>query len=1297
MRQKVLNTFTGGVDRDTSAHFIKQDRADKLVNFRLLDVSGNSYAVTSVKGNEFVFELTDGFIPLGGVDYNGIGFIFSFNGTTGEGEVGTYPSPLLGCAGGFEHVYRALQNWNGAVDPATAVTRLDLRTALFNFDCSRQIDATTRIDYDGSVNLYFADWRNPLRRLNCGFDIKTGICNDRMLWTGNFEPQTNSFFETCGHPDATAPAAVELIPGGALQYGAYYIYSRYKDISFNATSWLGEEGPIDVNSDPLSLGTTVDGGEGLQNAGRSIRITFSNIDSAFPYLELGVAYCYDGTFELGIIDVLYPIPQGATSMTITISGTETLVDMTIADLIRRKDNVDCPRTLDQLDNRLWASNWKERDRDFAAMETLALACIIKPQDPGELTVIVDEENIQQSVPLQYKDYNNVRNNLGYFRGECYAFAIVFVYNGGGLSLPYPMQGYDAWYDPGAATLNPRGILRMPSNMNAGYAYYAVNQARILGAKLDTSGAPLPQWVLDNVCGFYIVRAERRPTLVYQGHVASCWDAGVIGTGTIVPPTPGEYDVTFAANTWIPEFDDGSAPYGRRFPSLVRSDGGIQTPDNTTIRTFGENPVASVNAMPDKYGIFSFDHFFLRSLNDGLYTVVKQGDASMSLFNMATVYGSARDPSYYHQQNGFTPDPSTSNDGKVQLYNVADNARVPTGGGFVAGYYEGTEGVYNSGLPVQWHAKDVVNGFGNSDELGNRAMRQRNYIAASFSEAGTDPAFSAEMNPSTLVNPVVNVYNTDPDPANGFVLINMYNPGQTQYYKVSGFIPLAEWGNMLQVQHHIWNGDCFLQRAMNRHLSWDGTGLIDSAVNGQFYRYGSMASLIQECANNVGMRHQDGDARYYPEEQPTFALAMASDYGQFEESRLLNEGYNRTLGLISALGNDATIPFRGLRFPCRTRFSQAHVPNSYSDAYLRFDLDAYKDFDHSLGEIVSTRRMDANLISVQEWGIIQHIVNAREALPTGSSEGGLLVGTGEVLSDKAITITAEYGSQHQWSIIRTDRALYGWDQNKRAAWSYGPGTGFRNLSQQFGFRSDTVDLSEIASDHSDILHGYLDSPVCTEGIVGWWDRKYADVGWTFVADTLLTDTPPTMRYDTVVFNELQQVYMHRRTHNSPFYLQINEDFFSIDPARVGVLGTNIRGRFYQHDSDAVPHYHFYGTQSVATIGYACNAASPMVTKVFDAIQIAASDRPAQAMRVFTEFQSYTLSPFMSANEWETPKYNENQWYIPALRATAVIGGGVQEYLADSRMRGPYYRAELDWTSGEPISVRTVISTLRPSNT
>ena len=1295
-QQEFTNRFLQGVNRDDAPHSVPPDFLRSLQNFRIDSISNGRFNLTNIEGNEFAFEVTNGYVPIGVREYGGVLFIFSTNPATGFGEIGTYPSPLASGLGTYEHVYRPLRNWTGATNPASVSNpdafRSSLRSTLFNFQCGRQMEIEIALSYDGSLDIHWTDWANPLRCINTGFEHTTGIYNQRFYWQGSLQNAISSIFETCPHPTVTTAS---VGPGGQWPSGITLFYIRLVDSNLEKTSFLCESAPVQVSSDFVTSGVATDGDPANFNSGKQVVLTIDDIDTAFKFVEVGFSYRSDQTTEVGLLNQLYPIDPGSSTLVITITGQEDVIDLTLDEIIQRKTVNDSPRTIAQHEGYLWGGNWKERFTRNDLLYAAAQQILAVPTPSADLLEESDGDfRTNTSTRFGYKDYQDTFSHVGYFRGEPYAFAVVWVFKDGKESQAFPVRGYDAWNDPGAVTTNANGTLRMPSNMNTDYAFYqnrgAGDRIYVLGVRFDTSALVLPQWMQDNVCGYYFMRAERKNQLLYQGHVANGFSAPPGGTWYADAGVQiGGPDAGDSSANIIAEFSQG---YGNSsvFRVAIRSKEGCD-PGDIYFRQY-DIPGSRV---ANRFGIFSTDHFFTRSLADGTYKMVIQGRSTLNRYGMSSGYtgtsANSRLPDELWEQRAFAPGSpvltdagATPNYGTAKLINVAPRELSPAEGGFVSKFAEAGESAQALGEPYMLYAYNIVTGC--KREWGNRGIQQRGYIGV-MTEAPNTANFNTSLLPGANDAVVINIYQSDPVTLN---IATLYNPVTEIYHRISSFLPLA--GIAAIGAQSFYRGDCFVQRTYHRQTSDDGYQDSEYASNGRYYKYGNMIGAVQECAMNPAMRMRENvNVTYYPAVQSGDPGFFSFQFGDNLESNSYNAGYNRILGDYGRQGYDAQSPSASSKFPVRVRYSGKKATGEIIDGYRRWDLAAFKDFDPAHGEIVKLITDGGRLFSVQEFNTIVHATAERGVAGDGQG-GSLIIGEGEVLSSRFQTVGLELGSQNQWSIVRGALGWYGYDHRQRTIWRFSAGQGMQRLSSIKKFASDVFDIAELLTDHGDIAHPSNDAPACVGGVAAWVSPRYKEVGWTFI----VASSPITTR--SLVFSETLDQYLHERSHDSGVYTTIGSDLYSADPAFLPWRNpTTPRGRFYRHDSATALRTSFYGRDPQSFLGFV-SAPSPDKTKVYASSHLFGTVPAPSALFCSSGSQLGSLVPFVplpSAPPTFRPTYKENAWRHPLPRAASVIAG--TDYGVGSPLRGSWLTLEYHWDSGEEIWAQSAVTTFSLSNT
>jgi len=560
--QIVVNSFVKGEVSDLDPTMQSNEFFESAENIRIMNHQGHGLVITNIKGNSYSisgnsskgFQLTDGFVPIGGCVYNGVLFIASCYKTRVDnedyaiGEIGSYPS-ISSSTGNFTRVYQPLQNWDedGSGNPG------DLRTAYLKFHIDKPIDMVPWETADGSVNLYIADGDEPLRVINSGFNFE-GDVNDIVYTADHFPNAVNLVMSSnkslvVRHQNTTDSF---VQPGGSLPYGNMFFFFRYADSNLNYTHFLAESRPCQIYDGEATVGGS--GGSLEGKSDKKVNFNLYNVDQSFAYVQVGYIRYFSGedgqvVFSTGMVDREYPIPSVVSSgMDIEITGTEGSRVLDINELVANRDIDDTCETIIPIEDRLWGANWTSITHHHDSMASFALLITVAVDVTKEVdaTVYSPTEALSLNVG-EYKVSDLTSDYVGYFRGETYPFAIRCELNNGYLSAPYPITGKDFW-KTGNPT-NEYGIVRFPVGTATGYEVFDTDVVRLMAISFDLSVALQTAlddnvnyaWFKENVRAIHIVRGERKKTLEYQG-------LGVLGcTPRILKTETDNFGITQACS------------------------------------------------------------------------------------------------------------------------------------------------------------------------------------------------------------------------------------------------------------------------------------------------------------------------------------------------------------------------------------------------------------------------------------------------------------------------------------------------------------------------------------------------------------------------------------------------------------------------------------------------------------------------------------------------------------------------------------------------------------------------------
>jgi len=512
-------------------------------NVRIADFNNKGLAITFTHGNVSIdsgtlqgekFLLSDGFVPLGWNEYNGVLYIASVNETTGEGEVGSYPSPIISgnTTHDFERKYKPFYNYDVT---QTGVPDI-FRTTLFGWETKHQIDLQLKEIYDGSVNLYIANYKNPNIVVNSGFN-QYGENVGGYITPKSFEgsiyliPFSNIFIKA---------SLGKITTGGNLKPGMYHFFYRYTTIDFINTKFVGKTFPVQIG-----MGSTWANSEGSYEktyddlpvfTDKQVELKFdTNLNAGFDYIEIAyVRYSEDTTgapiVDSNLIDKKYKISDILSNNSIFITGRESLINVANEELISTTNSFNISKTQAIVDSRYYGGNWKGLaiDRNilaqYASLVKMGYGLSSKIDDNEKLVlnnITTSGKKFQHKVDIE--DNNTTFKLTGHFRGETYPFSIKFVMLDGSTSEAFPTTGYYERVAGVKTNSNNKGIYTFPffnanSTTNDGLDSHHFSLAAIFDNTDAIAFYNSNSALFANVKSIIYLRGDRIENFLYQGPV-----------------------------------------------------------------------------------------------------------------------------------------------------------------------------------------------------------------------------------------------------------------------------------------------------------------------------------------------------------------------------------------------------------------------------------------------------------------------------------------------------------------------------------------------------------------------------------------------------------------------------------------------------------------------------------------------------------------------------------------------------------------------------------------------------------
>lgn len=455
-------------------------------------------------------------------------------------------------------------------------------------------------------------------------------------------------------------------------------------------------------------------------------------------------------------------------------------------------------------------------------------------------------------------------------------------------------------------------------------------------------------------------------------------------------------------------------------------------------------------------------------------------------------------------------------------------------------------------------------------------------------------------------------------------------------------------------------------------------------------FGHILCFYQQSDLNLAMRIQlkENKESFYnwllKEDQLENDFQPHSIQNVYRECIEQNKGYNITLGSIPAFGYDPSLPYRNKKFAARVMFSDPQVDGEFQDGYRKIYLNSYQDFDLAFGGFNQLFIFGVDLMGVQDFAIVAFSTDERaQAITTA---GQITIGTGAILAPKATPISSKIGSQHQFSMIETDAAIYGWDVEKRRAWRLtGNGLEMISISKQIHTSVEKYFLS--VNNTTDNSYELDDNPYIGYGINCGLDRKNNEVIFHLSFPQKGSGRQPVVLQEEFVFNEVTDFFDLRTSVYAPMYITINSDFIALNP--------NNLSQFYLQNSNIL-RCNFFGVNQESSIKFVVNGDAQGLSdekKLFQSMDLVSNGQALSKVIYRNLMQTATHSPFQGlsfAEAYAEPVYRENLWYLPIKRADAVPGTPNNIFQVDSVMRDKYIETELFWNTNNEAFIKSAIT-------
>lgn len=1017
------NTFTNGLNQDISKHLVPQDTLVDSFQVEILNKEGTNFSATCANGNDVAFTIPSGYEVMAAKEYNGLLYLVIVNKDTDKIEFGSYRSPesdVTEAGVPVADAYQAFQNLNGS--------RMRLNYADVGIEEDPEfIDLELQQDYDDSMNVIItSSGFNPLL-VNSGFvyrDNKFYSTERSDYSTTDILDQVKLIIDSFTSLDITFD---EIVAGGSLKPGNYVYYFSYLTEDLNESELVNQSSICQVT---LGSGDNLRGGVDTDNASKTVSLILTSVDQTFSYIQPYFTYTSgDETKVKQTIKIDTPIRISGSTINFRHNGFEPATEIPTSEIGINFSGISSAGSLTTSKGYLFLANTSEPERRDEALSNFAKNIQIRAS-----SVTKNSEF--------YKDPKNVYEKLGYFSGETYLVYAVFKYTSGGYSPAYPTSGFDY----STQLPNTDGLIKLPDvwSVNSTSSRNVVIKHLTANFPSDTSD------IQDLISEVFLVRPERQN---------STWiDQGIVFPTFKVPGVPNSNrDIT-------KDFYLGSDD-GKRIPLI---EGMIDSYDWNAVGT------SSVN------GSKRFDIYSSMALESGGKDLINGKDwgyyGALSMSNEPFAAGALpnatisklvgevdlniRDLIIWREDllghtyeagtrfifNNINYKSSGSANYKIDDIEFINENSYASGSNFISKLFAiygetpdnpTTEYKFDLSFMPYFGISFEDNLYSNQNVNNPLGIKHRRHnqdgsiiefddrIALDYNEGDTRPSGA-----------IVNLYSAEP------LSID-------QYYPNADSLAFNQIGKRYSINDlpssttDVYGGDCYIGEVYytTYHSPYKDPSEITPDENNN--DCGTIFSVMLESPNNLAIRHKyiqnasDLDSRdFYPANK---------DYREkrYQDSVRVSPGYAHDETDVDYFPNPSILPDVKSNFFTRIFHSAKHIPNSFVNGYRRI-TNGFQDYDTSMGPITKIVGYGNDLAIIFEHGVGLTPVNQR--VQTGSdAAGSIFIEPSGVLSSQLGIRSYSTGSQHPYSVLKTDHFVYGIDAQRGIIWQLGP-NGLKEISE-----------------------------------------------------------------------------------------------------------------------------------------------------------------------------------------------------------------------------------------------------------
>lgn len=535
MKKESVNQFNGGLNVDLHPMVTPNSVLTDDLNGTFITYNGNEFCLQNDKGNFEVAHLSDGYVPIGAKEYNGIIYIVSVkNALNDDGEIildeclteiGTYPgvdwSVDKETPNDLDYAkYTPLGNYDNG----------SFTGVLLGYSTANPVTMEIQPSYDGSVNLIITDGVNPVRMVNSAFSVlpneKYKLIERRGTYPTNYysSDELESLTLIRNSNCLSNISLNEVTSGGQLKGGNYTFYIKFGDDDFNQTDVVAESSIVSIFNGNDCTPYTISGTLLDERTDKKVSLTIEGLDTNYSKIYIYYSREYSDTLgyrltEYGVFKKPFTIDKTKTSQKIWLTGYEQTETINSEEINIDYHTVDYARAEAQQQSMLFLGNVGQSETYQLYNELQSVANTIETtiscdKKLSSVSFLYNKNTTCSANNAEYYSTQNIYNNLGYWPNEWYRFGVVFILNDGSTTPVFNMRGgyftsdgANKWKRVGwdGEETTPSGVFKTPdANILTSDGIQPLYFTFTIGS--------LPP----GVKGYFYVRQKRIPTTICQG-------------------------------------------------------------------------------------------------------------------------------------------------------------------------------------------------------------------------------------------------------------------------------------------------------------------------------------------------------------------------------------------------------------------------------------------------------------------------------------------------------------------------------------------------------------------------------------------------------------------------------------------------------------------------------------------------------------------------------------------------------------------------------------------------------------